>query len=230
MDGVNERFDFTTPVPPVDELGRVHLVAVGGAGMSAVARLLLERGVTVSGSDAADGPALEALRDSGARVQVGHDPAGVADVDTVVISSAIREDNVELAAARAAGLPVPRQESVRSEDQAVAAARRIGYPVVLKPLDGNHGRGVCLDLQDEADVRAAYPPAMIGRALSVFTMAMFMGVALMQWATGWVASQAAGWGVEPFTAVLLAIAAALLVGALGYQWLPQPPQQQRAPA
>ena len=44
MDGVNERFDFTTPVPPVTELGRVHLVAVGGAGMSAVARLLLERG------------------------------------------------------------------------------------------------------------------------------------------------------------------------------------------
>ncbi|MFT3718587.1 MFS transporter [Pseudorhodoferax sp.] len=73
-----------------------------------------------------------------------------------------------------------------------------------------------------ADVRAAYPPAMIGRALSVFTMAMFMGVALMQWATGWVAARAAGWGVEPYTAVLLAIAGALLVGALGYRWLPQP--------
>ena len=56
----------------------------------------------------------------------------------------------------AAGLPVPKQESVRSDDQAVAAARRIGYPVVLKPLDGNHGRGVCLDLQDEAGVRAAF--------------------------------------------------------------------------
>ncbi|HEY0642329.1 MAG TPA: acetate--CoA ligase family protein, partial [Nocardioides sp.] len=59
----------------------------------------------------------------------------------------------------AAGLPVPKQESVRTEDQAVAAARRIGYPVVLKPLDGNHGRGVCLDLQDEDDVRAAFPVA-----------------------------------------------------------------------
>lgn len=59
----------------------------------------------------------------------------------------------------AAGLPVPKQESVRTEEGAVAAARRIGYPVVLKPLDGNHGRGVCLDLQDEADVRAAFPIA-----------------------------------------------------------------------
>ena len=48
---------------------------------------------------------------------------------------------------------------MRSADQAVSAARRIGYPVVVKPLDGNHGRGVCLDLQDEADVREAYPIA-----------------------------------------------------------------------
>src|SRR4051794_18550774 len=59
----------------------------------------------------------------------------------------------------AAGLPVPKSENVRTADQAVAAARRIGYPVVLKPLDGNHGRGVCLDLQNEDDVRTAFPIA-----------------------------------------------------------------------
>ena len=59
----------------------------------------------------------------------------------------------------AAGLPVPRQESVRSADQAVRAAERIGYPVVVKPLDGNHGRGVCLDLRDADDVREAFPIA-----------------------------------------------------------------------
>ena len=57
----------------------------------------------------------------------------------------------------AAGLPVPKQETVRSADGAVAAARRIGYPVVVKPLDGNHGRGVGLNLADEAAVREAYP-------------------------------------------------------------------------
>jgi len=56
----------------------------------------------------------------------------------------------------AAGLPVPKQESVRTADQAVNAANRIGYPVVVKPLDGNHGRGVCLDLEDENDVREAF--------------------------------------------------------------------------
>ncbi|MGH3472631.1 MAG: cyanophycin synthetase [Nocardioidaceae bacterium] len=59
----------------------------------------------------------------------------------------------------AAGLPVPRSESIRTADQAVAAASRIGYPVVVKPLDGNHGRGVCLDLGDEDAVRAAFPVA-----------------------------------------------------------------------
>ena len=59
----------------------------------------------------------------------------------------------------AAGLPVPKQESVRTEDQAVRAAERIGYPVVVKPLDGNHGRGVCLDLMNEDDVREAFPIA-----------------------------------------------------------------------
>jgi cyanophycin synthetase len=58
-----------------------------------------------------------------------------------------------------AGLPVPKSESVRDPDRAVAAAKRIGYPVVVKPLDGNHGRGVQLDLRDEDAVRAAFEVA-----------------------------------------------------------------------
>jgi cyanophycin synthetase len=54
------------------------------------------------------------------------------------------------------GVPVPRAEIVRSEDEAAAAAANIGYPVAMKPLDGNHGRGVMLNLTDEASVRSAY--------------------------------------------------------------------------
>jgi cyanophycin synthetase len=57
------------------------------------------------------------------------------------------------------GVPVPRSELVRDPDEAVAAAAAIGYPVAVKPLDGNHGRGVILNLPDEAAVRAAYPLA-----------------------------------------------------------------------
>jgi cyanophycin synthetase len=59
----------------------------------------------------------------------------------------------------AAGLPVPRAESIRTVEQAVSVADRIGYPVVVKPLDGNHGRGVCLGLQDADEVREAFPIA-----------------------------------------------------------------------
>ncbi|KQY44731.1 UDP-N-acetylmuramate--L-alanine ligase [Cellulomonas sp. Root137] len=96
---------MTDVLRPAD-LGRVHLVGVGGAGMSAIAALLAARGLAVSGSDAADGPALPALRDAGVRVHVGHDAALVDDVDTVVISSAVRESNPELARARERGLRV----------------------------------------------------------------------------------------------------------------------------
>jgi cyanophycin synthetase len=59
-----------------------------------------------------------------------------------------------------AGLPVPRSEMVRSSDEAVAMASRIGYPVVTKPLDGNHGRGVGLDLRNEDDVRRGFARAL----------------------------------------------------------------------
>ncbi len=60
----------------------------------------------------------------------------------------------------AAGLPVPKSEVMRTEDEAVAAARRIGFPVVAKPLDGNHGRGVGLDLRTDGAVRAAFKRAL----------------------------------------------------------------------
>ncbi|HEY8599602.1 MAG TPA: cyanophycin synthetase, partial [Thermomicrobiales bacterium] len=60
---------------------------------------------------------------------------------------------------RNVGIPVPDSRTVDDEDEAARAARRIGYPVVLKPLDGNHGRGVGINLADEAVVRAHYPIA-----------------------------------------------------------------------
>ncbi|HEY7477861.1 MAG TPA: cyanophycin synthetase [Actinomycetota bacterium] len=60
----------------------------------------------------------------------------------------------------AAGLPVPRSEVVRVEDDAVTAAKRIGFPVVVKPLDGNHGRGVALDLKTERAVRTGFKRAL----------------------------------------------------------------------
>jgi len=75
-----------------------------------------------------------------------------------------------------------------------------------------------------ADVRAAYPPAITGRAMAVFTMAMFLGIAAMQWLTGLVATAAASRGFEPYTAVLATIAALLVAGALAFRLLPGPPR------
>jgi UDP-N-acetylmuramate--alanine ligase len=88
-------------------LDRVHLVGIGGAGMSGIARILLARGAAVSGSDAKESRTVLALRALGARVEVGHDAAHLPDGPaTVVVSSAIRETNPELAAARSRGLEV----------------------------------------------------------------------------------------------------------------------------
>ena len=73
-----------------------------------------------------------------------------------------------------------------------------------------------------ADVRAAYPASLTGRALALLTMAMFLGVAAMQWFTGWVAGLAPALGLDPFVAALCAIVALLAGGAIAYVALPQP--------
>jgi predicted MFS family arabinose efflux permease len=73
-----------------------------------------------------------------------------------------------------------------------------------------------------ADVRAAYPEALTGRAMAVFTMAMFLGVAVVQWLSGLVASLAQGRHGDPYTAVLLAIAGLVFAGALAFRFLPAP--------
>ena len=113
------------------ELGRVHFVGIGGAGMSGIARIMLSRGVEVSGCDARDSRGLAALRARGATVEVGHDAAHVQDVDTVVVSSAIRRDSPELAEAERLGLRVlPRAAALA----AVMSGRR-GIAVA-----GTHGK------------------------------------------------------------------------------------------
>jgi UDP-N-acetylmuramate--alanine ligase len=103
----------TLGVPSLAGVRSVHLIGIGGAGMRNLARLLLARGVDVTGSDLKDSDGLRELSALGARVWVGHDAAAIERPDAVVISSAIVDDNPELAAARAAGLPVwARQQAI----------------------------------------------------------------------------------------------------------------------
>ena len=89
---------LVTPVEPVPlgDLGRVHFVAIGGAGMSGIARIMLARGVPVSGCDSAASAQLDELAALGAQVGVGHSADHVHSADTLVVSSAIRQDNPEL--------------------------------------------------------------------------------------------------------------------------------------
>jgi len=94
---------------------KVHLVGVGGAGMSGIARILLARGITVSGSDAKHSRVLDALTALGGRMHVGHDAHQVADAEVVVVSTAIRPDNPEVVEARRRDLPVvPRAAALAS--------------------------------------------------------------------------------------------------------------------
>jgi UDP-N-acetylmuramate--alanine ligase len=89
-----------------EDLGRVHVIGIGGVGMNGVARLLVTRGIPVSGSDMREWPALDALRALGAKIHMGHDVSNLDGVDTVVYSTAIKSDNIELAEARKRGLRV----------------------------------------------------------------------------------------------------------------------------
>jgi UDP-N-acetylmuramate--alanine ligase len=123
--------EWAGEAPPADRLGRVHLMGVGGAGMSGIARILLARGVTVSGCDAKESAALAALRALGATIHLGHDPAHVDDADTVVVSSAIRPTNAELQRAQSSGrLVLPRAAALAS-----VMAGRTGLAVA-----GTHGK------------------------------------------------------------------------------------------
>lgn len=111
----------TLDVPGLERVRSVHLVGIGGAGMRNLARLFLARGIAVSGSDLKDPEGLHELVAAGARVRLGHDPAAVGRPDALVISSAIRDDNPEVVAARDAGIPVwARQQAIA----AFAASRR----------------------------------------------------------------------------------------------------------
>ena len=100
-------------LPSLGEPLVVHVVAVGGSGMSPIATVLAAMGHRVSGSDLRDSVVLDRLRSMGVDAVVGHDPANVPDdVDLVAISTAVPDDNPEVVEARRRGVPVVRRTSL----------------------------------------------------------------------------------------------------------------------
>jgi len=123
----------TEPVPAV-RLGRVHFTGIGGAGMSGIARIMLARGIGVSGSDSMPSALLDDLHAHGARVYVGHEAGHLGDLgpgDTLVLSSAIRADNPELAEATRRGMRILHRASALAS---VMAGRRV------IAVAGTHGK------------------------------------------------------------------------------------------
>jgi UDP-N-acetylmuramate--alanine ligase len=123
----------TSPVEELtaEDLGSVHLIGVGGVGMSGLARLLLTRGVPVSGSELREWPSLAALRALGGTVHMTHEASNLDGVDTVVYSTAIPQDHLELVEARRRGLRVLH----RAEALAAAMTGRRAIAVA-----GTHGK------------------------------------------------------------------------------------------
>lgn len=115
----------------LENLGNVHLMGIAGVGVSAVARLMLARGLKVSGTDAKELPVLTDLREAGARICVGYDAKNLGDADTVVISSIIKEGNPEYDEAVARGLRILHRS------QGLAATME-GHRVIT--VAGTHGK------------------------------------------------------------------------------------------
>lgn len=125
--------NLVEPIPVTDltPVRRAHFMAIGGAGMSPIAHLWRRRGIAVDGCDQQPSRVVDALVDDGVPVVFGHDPAHLAGVDTLVLSSAIRADNPERLAAEALGLRVWH----RSAALAALMAGHIGVAV-----SGTHGK------------------------------------------------------------------------------------------
>ena len=142
------------PVPdqilPAAELGHVHFVGIGGAGLSAIARIMAARGIPVSGSDDNDTPFLPALRELGVTCHLGYDAAHVAEADTLVVTTAAREDNPEVVEGQRRGLRMlPRSAglaSVMADNRVLAVA-------------GTHGKTTTTGLLTSALLAAGLDPS-----------------------------------------------------------------------
>ncbi|HUU29245.1 MAG TPA: UDP-N-acetylmuramate--L-alanine ligase [archaeon] len=110
---------------------KIHMVGIGGSGMCGIAEILLDEGYQVAGSDLISTPTTDRLARLGAKIMIGHRAENLAQADVVVISSAVREENVEVQAARAGHIPVIRRAEMLAE------LMRMKYGIAVA---GTHGK------------------------------------------------------------------------------------------
>jgi len=112
---VNEMLNQSGQMRVPLSIGAIHFIGIGGIGMSGIAEVMLDLGYRVQGSDAADSANVRRLRGLGIPVSIGQKPENLGDAQVVVYSSAVKPDNPEFAAARAAGLPIVRRAEMLAE-------------------------------------------------------------------------------------------------------------------
>jgi UDP-N-acetylmuramate--alanine ligase len=132
--------------------GTVHIIGIGGIGMSAIAEIMAARGLSVQGSDQKDGANLRRLAAKGIKVFAGHSADNLAGAATVVISTAVKDGNPELKAAREAGLPVFNRADT------LAALMR-GYRTIC--ITGSHGKTTTTAMTGWMLERAGLDPTVL---------------------------------------------------------------------
>ena len=134
------------------EIGLLHFVGIGGIGMSGIAEILHNLGYQVQGSDVADSYTVKHLRELGVKVSIGHRPENLGEAAVVVVSSAIKPDNPELAAARTRQLPIVRRAEMLGE------LMRLKWSVAV---GGTHGKTTTTSLVAALLDAAGFDPTVI---------------------------------------------------------------------
>jgi len=134
------------------KLNHIHMVGIGGTGMNGIAEVLLNLGYKVSGSDLQENDATRRLERLGAELAIGHRAENLKNADVVVISSAVREDNVEVRKARESLIPViPRAEML-------AELMRMKYGIAVA---GSHGKTTTTSMTALVLEAGGYDPTII---------------------------------------------------------------------
>ncbi|MCF0155458.1 MAG: UDP-N-acetylmuramate--L-alanine ligase, partial [Veillonella sp.] len=136
----------------LEGIRKIHLIGIGGSGMRAIANILIAKGYEVSGSDVAESPIIEKFRQMGATIHIGHDASYVDGVDAVVRSTAIRESNPELQAAREQGITVLHRSDI------VKAVLDVTKGIAVA---GAHGKTSTTSMIGQILVEGALDPTVI---------------------------------------------------------------------
>jgi len=140
----------------------IHMVGIGGIGMSGMAEILLQKGYTVTGSDASEGETIKRLRELGAEIYIGHDEKHIEGADVVVFTSAVKaKENIETKAAMEAGIPVIKRAEMLAE------LMRMKYGVGIA---GTHGKTTTTTLVGHVIQDGSFDPTiMVGGKVHSFS-------------------------------------------------------------